>query len=216
MDKGKEEKIEVVICFHCGNKTSHKQLHIHTQKVPLGIHEPTDYKELEADNYILFFECSTCKGITVKSLFSEEIDDPNEVDMDRVTTLYPNQKEFPKSMPDTIVKTYREALRVKKISPISFSLLIRKALEALCEDQKAEGKNLNEKVKFIVKTMKLPEKFAEMIDSIRVLGNMGAHKIDFAITPRQTDSLDYFFIAIVEYVYIAPQKIAEIQTSLKS
>lgn len=211
MDK-KEPTTEIFTCSHCGNKTDHKQLLFHSQKVILGISPYGD--KVEADNYILVFECPTCTGITVKSLFSEEIDDPNDVNMDYVTTLYPSPKKFPEDMPKAIVKIYQESVRVKRISPVSFSLLIRKGLEALCEDQKATGKNLNERLKIIVKKMELPSKFVEMIDSIRLLGNKSAHDLDFSVTNEQADSLDYFFNAIIEYVYVAPNKIAEIQKSL--
>ena len=204
---------EIFTCSHCGNRTDHKELIVHTQKVPLGVYTSQGEK-IEAENYILVFECPTCSGITVKSLYSEEIDGSGEVNMDYVTTLYPSQKEFSDNMPKVLVKIYQEALRVKKISPTSFSLLIRKGLETLCEDQNATGKNLKKKLLFIFKKMELPKKFIEMIDSIRLVGNKSAHDINFEITTKQVESLDYFFLAIIEYVYVAPDKIAEIQKSL--
>lgn len=210
--ENKEPKTEIFTCSHCGNKTDHRQLLVHSQKVMLGFSPYGD--KVEADNYILVFECPTCTGITIKSLFSEEIDDPNNINMDAVTTLYPSQKKFPEDMPQTIVKIYQESIKVKRISPVSFSLLIRKGLEALCEDQKTPGRNLNERLKIIVQKMELPKKFVEMIDSIRLLGNKSAHDLDFSVTNEQADSLDYFFNAIIEYVYVAPNKIAEIQKSL--
>jgi len=206
---------EIFTCFHCGNRTSHKLLLMHTQKVFLT-YEPYNGDEVTADNYIHFFECSTCEGITIKALFSEEIDDPRQVNFDRVTSLYPQEKSFPEEMPTTIIKAYKEASKVKKISDQAFVILIRKGLEILCEDQKISGKSLAEKIKKMIEKGMLPGSFAQMVDSIRILGNIGAHDLSSEFTKEQIETIDYFFIAVLEYVYIAPHKLEKLMTSISS
>ena len=210
----KKIKTEVFTCPHCGNKTDHKELFCDSKDIFIGFSPSGD--KIYTQDYTIVYKCPTCSNLTIKSFIADEIDEfSGEINMDYIHTIYPTQKEFPEDMPETITKIYKEALRVKKISPISFSILIRKGLEALCEAQGATGRNLKERLLSIIKKMELPSKFVEMIDSMRLLGNKSVHEIDFTITNKQAESLDYFFIAIIEYVYIAPHKLAEIQKSLK-
>lgn len=214
MSETKNEPVkEIFFCSHCGNKTSHIRVYLHVQKWPIG--EMPNGEDLMECSYIMLFECTTCNKITLKELFEADIDDPRHVDMENVRTLYPVVKKFSRELTSKqVIQIYNEATRIKRISPLAFSILIRKALEALCDDQKTEGKHLAEKIKFLATKNNLPEVFTEMIDSIRILGNKGAHEIDIKVTNEQADTLDYFFNVIVEYLYIAPQKINLLKKSL--
>lgn len=209
----KDREEEVFTCPHCGNKTSHVIIGKHSKKILLDFDNATG-EEILANIYYLFFECSTCKNITVKEINFDQVDDPIYTDFDKVRTLYPQERKFPINMPRNIVTCYREAIKVKTISPLAFSILIRKALEVLFIDQKVQRKTLDNKIKFMASKNILPEIFIKMADSIRLFDNLSAHEIDAQITSDQVNSLDYFFNAVVEYVYIAPDKIRKIEESL--
>lgn len=208
------QKNEVFTCHHCGNKTSQKIIGNHSQEIILDYH-PTTGEKISANQYFTFFECSTCFGLTIKTICSEEIDDPNELNYDKVFTAYPREKEFPENMPKSIVSCYKEAIKVKKVSPLAFSILIRRALEVMFVEQNIKGDTLNDKIKLMAKKDILPNAFIKMAEAIRLFGNSGAHQIDPIITADEVESLDYFFNATVEYVYIAPNKIKKIEESLK-
>jgi len=111
---------------------------------------------------------------------------------------------------------YEEAKKVKEVSPLAFSLLIRRALEQLCNDKNATGDNLKAKIKDLGTKKVIPEKLSDMADIIRDIGNTGAHAYKFDLNKYDMDVLDDFFIAVVEYVYLAPAKISKIRERLKN
>jgi hypothetical protein len=47
-----------------------------------------------------------------------------------------------------------------------------------------------------------------------MLGNIGSHAADIAVDPSYVDTIDEFFRAVLEYVYVAPFKVAEVKASL--
>ena len=49
---------------------------------------------------------------------------------------------------------------------------------------------------------------------LRLLGNIGAHASQQPVKPGHVRVIDEFFRAIVEYVYIAPQKIKQLKDQL--
>jgi hypothetical protein len=61
----------------------------------------------------------------------------------------------------------------------------------------------------------LPPVLAEMTDVLRLLGNMGAHASDQPVKASQVDALDEFFRAVIEYIYIAPDRLRRFQKRLK-
>jgi len=204
---------EIMTCLHCGNKAAQKQIARYDQDVSLGIWAGGE--EILTDNYVFLFECKTCKGLSLKTIYSETVDSSGYINFDGMNSLYPISKEFPENMPFNIVKSYKEARKVKRISPVAFSILIRKSLEELCKDRKAKGKTLKGKIEYLAKNNILPSSFIKMVNSIRTFGNIGAHEIEVDLTEEQVDILDDFFIALIEYVYIAPNKMKKLQDSLK-
>jgi len=50
---------------------------------------------------------------------------------------------------------------------------------------------------------------------LRVLGNVGAHSDSQKITVPMTWGMDDFFRAIIEYVYIAPSRLAEFKKRIE-
>jgi hypothetical protein len=49
---------------------------------------------------------------------------------------------------------------------------------------------------------------------LRLVGNIGAHASEESVHPLQATAIDNFFKAIVEYVYVSPQRIAEFKDSM--
>lgn len=56
---------------------------------------------------------------------------------------------------------------------------------------------------------------AETTDVLRILGNLGAHAANQSVKPWQVYTIDSFFRTFIEYVYVAPSKLAEFRASLK-
>jgi hypothetical protein len=57
----------------------------------------------------------------------------------------------------------------------------------------------------------LPPGLAQATDLLRLIGNVAAHGSEKSIGPIYIGAIDDFFIAILEYLYVAPEKIADFQ-----
>jgi hypothetical protein len=125
---------------------------------------------------------------------------------DELNQVYPAIKNLI-GVPEQIQKAYSEAKKVKKISPLAFATLIRRALEYVCLEQEANGKDLDDKLKDLSTRGVIPDTLAKMSHAIRHYGNVGAHADDTNIGYTDAWIMDDFFTAVVEYVYIAPKKL---------
>lgn len=103
---------------------------------------------------------------------------------------------------------------IRHSAPNAFAGQIRRALEYLCQDQQASGKDLYTKLADLVSKGVLPTTLVDMTDLIRKVGNTGVHASDEEATMWDAELIDEIFRAIVEYVYIAPQKVARLRQRL--
>lgn len=206
-----QEKKQIIKCEHCGNKSTHT-----TVFSILGPEEILDHPSLPdmtVETYYFLAKCGSCSGI---SLFWDwqESDGPIG-DLAYAHLLYPVVKEFGTAVPALIAKDYVEATKVKKISPIAFAVLVRKSLESICKDQKATGRDLKEKLDDLAKKGIIPESLSKMANAIRYLGNIGAHASEKEIDSYEAETLNDFFVAIIEYVYIGPAKLNILSERMK-
>jgi len=205
----KKIKEEVIKCMHCGNKTL--QIVLHQESMPEDIFSEEGEYLGSIDNYYYLTKCRTCEGV---SLYSNWEFNKKGVSLSTSDVLHPSVKGVANSVPKKIRECYLEAKKVEKISPIAFVGLIRKSLEGICKEKGAKGKTLKEKVQDLAKNKIIPDVMSEMADVIRILGNIGTHDFTIEITSQDVEDMDSFFVTLVEYVYVAPQKLAELKTSI--
>jgi iron only hydrogenase large subunit-like protein len=53
--------------------------------------------------------------------------------------------------------------------------MVRRTLEELCQDKKAEGKNLKDRIHSLRDKVVLPRELFDALDDLRLLGNDAAH-----------------------------------------
>ena len=119
---------------------------------------------------------------------------------------YPRNPELDSSVPEPVRDVYTEAARVKNQAPNAFGVMIRRALEAICDDRQVESGPLARRLQNLASRGDIPPTLAELTDVLRVLGNVGAHATESSVTVPMTWAMDEFFRVIVEYVYVAPSK----------
>ncbi|MBU4360750.1 DUF4145 domain-containing protein [Patescibacteria group bacterium] len=211
-DKSKDEEIKLP-CASCDNETYHKVL------TSINSKESDEYNQYFEENQIVM--CQGCKKISFRSnwQYTEDIDyfdDPitGEVQMtiaDHIT-LYPSRLAGRKELkdihylPSEIYGIYKEthsALCSKM--PILAGMGIRALIEAVCNDKKAIGKNLEEKIDNLIQMGILTKDGAEILHSTRLLGNQAVHEVK----PLDEKTLDAA-MDVAEYllkgVYILPKK----------
>lgn len=202
---------QTITCPHCGNETPQVVEYETTsiERVSTG-----DGRALPLENYNFLVRCKTCNGISLYSSW-ELAEDPHDLEDAHCYCLYPKIEAIPSNVPDVIRQSYNEAKRVEKISPTAYVILIGKSLECLCEDKKAEGDNLKNKLDDLAKKGIIPETLLKMGHGVRLLRNIGAHPSDYDITPEEVSIISDFFVAVIEYVYVAPEKIKSLEEKLK-
>lgn len=210
-DKSKEKEIRLP-CVNCDNETYHKIL----SSVNVNLEE-ADYSE---ENQIVM--CLGCKNISFRSnwYINDDIDyfeDPitGELRMDCTEheSLYPSRladrKELRDSrqyLPSEIYIIYKEthtALCGKM--PVLSGIGIRSLVEAVCNERKTVGKNLEEKIDNLIQMEILTKDGAEILHSTRILGNKAVHEtkpLDEATLDAAMDVAEY----LLKGVYILPKK----------
>jgi len=150
--------------------------------------------------------CETCGHVLV---YDNPGDQFEEKEFHYCNLVYPKSGRLHHSVPETIRSVYEEAHRIKEIAPNAFAVQIRRALEAICEDRNAKKGNLQKRLEELSSKGEMPPVLSEASDALRLLGNIGAHGINDSVHPLQASAMDEFFRAIVEYVYVAPSRLAE-------
>lgn len=203
-------------CPHCGNKAPMFILCDCklTEQVDFEVGDvPGDY-EYEYYRWRVLL-CPSCRDVCVlqdRQATWDEIPDVNG-DWRPVTTttfLYPMERRSFRHLPQTVAKSYGQAIKVLPVEPTMFAVAVGLTLEFLCEDRNAKGRNLAEKLGNLVQRNEIPKRLAEMAHGLRYFRNLGAHA-DIEISRRDAETLRELCETILEYVYEAPAMLQQVQ-----
>ena len=207
---------EVLVCYHCGNTTPHERVASHRGR---QLFEQIDEQRFHEDYDYELYQCPTCRGVSVFGDFAAY---PHHSTFS-ARRIYPRGSHLlPEAhklatvdcIPARIIKLYEEIAPLRHIAPNAFAGQVRRALEFICRDQQAQGGTLFQQLKDLVARGTFPGYFAEIADLMRHIGNLGAHAGDEDLDVWDAELLDDFFRSVVEYVYIAPSKIARLKQRL--
>lgn len=206
-------------CIHCSNQAPMEIVSTFS-KVQTHLAEELMEGEYEAGDVYELLLCPACNDITLRKYFyhecwvSEHGDEPN--------VLYPVKKDIPSGLPSRIAQAYEAAIKVRGIDANAYGGLLRRLLELVCMDRKAEGKTLYDQLKSLAQTGEIPQKLIGVVHGLRQLGNVGAHPNSGDLTSAELPVLDGLCRAVLEYVYSAPllarkaeEKLAKLQTVFK-
>jgi hypothetical protein len=188
-------------CDTCGRKTPQTRNGLASSTEQIEDFYGEDTAPLDIQWNYLFTQCDVCEDV---SLYAS-----NNFSFEEVR-IYPQKKEL-SGIPKDIQMTYQEAKKVKNISPTAFAVMARRTLEAICIDQSAEGKNLKDKLDNLSSRGIIPATLARMSHVLRGFGNAGAHAGSEKVTIHEAHVMEDFLLAVIEYVYIAPAKLASIE-----
>lgn len=193
------------LCEHCGNITLQEVI-----AVQIAVDRKSTYS---------FTRCTICDGMLLRRHPGDWTgpiprgEKPLGKDIP-FEQLWPPTLTLPAEAPDRVRKIYHEACLIRRHSASSFVVQIRRALEAVANDKKAEGKTLQAKTEALIKIGMLPQVFGEMSHISRMIGNLGAHDAEKDVTDEEVEVVDQFFRAIIEYLYVASNKISKIKALL--
>lgn len=80
------------------------------------------------------------------------------------------------NIPNAVIAAFEEAISCHAGKCfVAAAMMVRKTLEELCADRKAEGANLKERIKALGSKVVLPQELLDGVDDLRLLGNDAAH-----------------------------------------
>lgn len=188
-------------CPNCGNTTRHETLH------------RADWYEADEDDIVdecwwAILKCSTCGKF---SLYRDHWDGKRGRWIGKL--IFPIPVSSPPEVSDQIGQLFSEALAVRQQSPSLCAVGLRKCLEAVAIDQGCKG-TLAQAINALSSQGIIPPTLSKMMDSSRLLANLGAHATGAKLTSGDVDLLADFVVAILEHVYVAPKRIAMVQQRL--
>ena len=207
----------VIQCYHCGNTTPHCVSYRHTTKM---LFEQIDDQKYYEDYEFVSCICSTCGGL---NLFGDFTEYPQNEDFSK-KRLYPmgssilpprHKLHGENPIPVKILKMYDEIWPLRLSAPNAFVTQVRRALELICQDKGASGKNLYQMLEDLVRKEVFPGYFSEITGILREVGNIAAHASEQEIDLWDAELIDDFFRFVIDYVYIAPSKIERMRQRLQ-
>lgn len=200
------------ICRTCKGETNHKILYSKYQKNLLFEGEE-DHAPVYEHYYYMVVSCAGCEEISFLQRITADhwIDEQgNDV---IITTSYPSdhapfnflRSDEEDQLPAMLRDLYEE-IKTAFIhhSCISAGMCLRALIEALCINQKIEGKNLEQKIKNLQQAGFITLAELPIIDKLRLIGNVSAHQIKaFPI-----DTLEYALDIVnhlLRSVYVLPK-----------
>ncbi len=201
----------IAFCAHCGNTAPQKLVLNHSCREDGYNNEGIRSEgEIPVEYYVAV--CETCNAILLYYDFGGTLDEKDFTSSDLV---YPKKNEMDASVPASVKSCYSEADRIKNLAPNAYAVLIRRALEAICDDRSVGKGSLQQRLQILAERGELPANLVEMTTVLRLLGNIGAHGVTQGVTVPDAWAMDGFFWAIIEYVYIAPKRLKEFRRSLE-
>lgn len=208
----KEEKFTSTIkCNHCSNKAPMKIVANYCETDPLIDQDGTIVDHTE-DIYELV-RCPACERVVLRNYCYGPWNDPE--DTPTIEILYPKEPNIIRGLPEGVKKAYEAALRVRSVDPNAFAVLLGRVLDRICDDRRAVGQSLSDRLGDLAKRGEIPNRLSEMAKSLKDLRNVGAHADLGELTSKEIPFLDDLCRAILEYVYSGPELLERVQDHLK-
>ncbi|WP_397570386.1 DUF4145 domain-containing protein [Schlesneria sp. T3-172] len=203
------DKKWVTYCPHCGNDAPQVLVGNCSKVVPR-----------DSSHHYFLLQCQTCSEVLLYRQLDwrqlHSIGAIERFETDDFQLVWPRLSVLDVCVPFSVQKIYSEASRIKLHSPNGFAGLIRRAMEAICNDRNAEGRNLATKLKNLADRGEIPTTLSEISTVLRKLGNIGVHEGEEDIPQEYVVVIDDFFRVIVEYVYTARIKVEEFKQQLNA
>ena len=203
-----ERSQKVLQCLYCGNKTLMNKVGEHNFN--------------ESDDLVWFYRisriyiCPVCNRVTFteEECFSEDCGPWDEDYPYEKIVFLVNSLTDGHNLPKNIKEAFEAALKVKNIDDAVCLVALRRVLELVCKDKKAEGNNLALMINSLSNNNILPPALIQASTITRLFGNIGAHKDNAEVSSHEIDQVVEFVEYILNYLYILPSKIMSIQLQL--
>jgi len=191
-------------CSHCDT-----QGHL---DVLSNVSEIKDYEDKgiywECDRLYKVLRCPNCEGIILlKGQYHSGIDNCPEYVQE-----YPQDHSVDAGIPDEIAKELQVLSKLRKLDCNSHLVCCRRILEKICRNLGATKQNLHEMVKELENTGKFTDPIRLLTDSLRKLGNIGAHDTGKSVAEDDLCKVERSVFIVLDYFYVAPHLSSDLST----
>lgn len=203
---------KLAACKHCGNLSKMEIIGSATENDNF-VDEEHNHTYHAGITYSVL-KCPACKKINIVTFGWDE----NTTSDDDITYefLYPLDLSIPIGLPEKILRAYQAAQKVKSIDVNAYAILVRRLLELICLDRKAEGKTLASMLNDLSSKGEIPSKLVKVAEGLKNFGNIGAHAGSGELTEKEIPIVNALCSAILEYVYSAPHLATLAEQKLKN
>lgn len=168
----------VIVCEHCGQETSHAVL------TGVESFDSSPEGDIHVGNEYLVVQCMGCRTISFcdESWSSEDIDPETGGQAISRALFPPRIKGRPMlrdrwHLPNQIRAVYEEtrAAIVQNLAILA-GIGIRAIVETVCNERNVQGRNLQERIESLSSLQLIARKEAEILHSLRFMGNAAAHE----------------------------------------
>lgn len=204
---------KVLQCLYCGNSTLMDLV---------GQHK---YDWDEGDGYYGYFlyqmfACPVCGRVTFHQRYWDVAQShycgngKEETNIDE-EILYPINKFQTTLLPKDVKEAYEAALKTRNIDSAVCLIALRRTLEIICKEKNAAGRDLWHKIEDLSTRGVLPKELKHASNITKKYGNMGAHDAAIKVSASELNQIIEFVQYILDYLYVLPSKLNEIQTKME-
>ena len=205
-----------VICPRCKHETNHQVVAEFKQ----GTGQDDEY------HWSIHYEVIRCSGCDTVSFrtesWCEDNFDPYTGKPEYTEVLFPprttGREPIPghdQFLPAKINRIYGEVLQaLNNGMPVLAGVGLRALIEAMCNDHKAKGKDLQAKINAMASMGVLAKAQSDLLHTHRFLGNVAAHEIE-AAHPRELIAAIDIAETMIKTIYVLPHLSASIKTGKK-
>lgn len=178
-------------------------MEIVTEKSFVEDYEENDF-EWEAGFIYQLLRCYSCRDMTLYQVAVHSGSDPDYTDRSNDRMLYPAAPASPLGLPASVRTAWDASMRVRKVDPNAFAVLLGRVLDAICVDQHAEGEKLFTRIEYLADNGQLPEELKNVAHGLRKLRNFGAHGDLGNLEASDVPLLESLCSALLMFLYTIP------------
>lgn len=214
MAEKKEQRREVILCMHCGNKTEMTEVAQYVKEYP-DYEEDAWGKQMEIAMYRKtwrIFMCPVCEEVTI--IFHEYSDCGYEPYI-KDTQLFPQANFEFEGVPKNILNSYEAALKCRHLDGALCAIGLRKTLEIICKEFGETGYGIEKKLRSLSEKGILPPYLSKVAYILKDVGNEAAHGDDTDLPKEIINSLIEFTQTIINYLYVLPHNLMCIEKQME-
>jgi len=214
MEDKEEFFSKIISCGHCSNISQMKIIGSVSDMIEHLRESNFSQYEHQLDEGTIYniLKCPACSNINIISYYwAEYMENNDEIHYENI---FPPDNNIPVGLPESILKAYKAAEKIKTIDVNAYAILLRRLLELVCKDRNARGKNLALMLKDLADRNEIPSKLVKVAKGLKDFGNIGAHAGIGELSEEEIPTITALCVAILEYIYSAPYLATIAETKL--